>query len=203
MNKRYAPRLFRPISLSIGLIVALVLLVTFRGPLFEECPPLPAIEGIPRGAYFVCSPQDWACRGATAKNVASRLSSAQFEFLYHPACFYKDVHPRVFFCGDTSSEVQGHPRYDASDVRIILNAESEGFAASSSYGYYDIGITTIEKVPKGELMAQGVACKCTCPLLPLVCFKMTDSVNLIFCRNLSKKDQVTGALQLMQVSTAL
>jgi len=154
MNKRYAQKLFQPISLSIGLIIALAFLVLFRGPLFE-CPPLPTIEGIPQGAYFVCSSQDWACRGATARNVASRLSSAHFEFLYNPACFYKDVHPRVFFCGDTSTEVQGHPRYDASDVRIVLNAERKGVAASLPYGTYDIGITTIERVPKGELLAQG------------------------------------------------
>ena len=120
------------------------------------CPPLPLVSGVPVGAYFVCNyPHDWACFGATAKNLASKLSLPDFPLLYHPACFDADVHPRVYFCGGHG--VQGHPLYKGSDVRIIINAEADGMAAVAPFGEYDLGVTGTVSVPRAKLEALGEA----------------------------------------------
>ena len=121
-----------------------------------NCPQLPVISGVRTGAYFVCNyPLDWACFGATAKNLAQKLSTPDFPLVYDPACFDVDVHPRVYFCGGHG--VQGHPLYNSSDVRIIINAEAEGMAAVAPFGAYDLGITGIIRVPRAELQALGEA----------------------------------------------
>ena len=120
------------------------------------CPPLPIVNGVPTGAYFTCNyPLDWACFGATAQNLAVRLSTPDFPLLYDRACFDLDVHPRVFFCGGHG--VQGHAMYNESDVRIIINAESEGMVASAPGGLYDLGVTGITRVPFLELSNLGEA----------------------------------------------
>ena len=57
----------------------------------SACPPLPVVSGVQLGAYFMCNyPHDWACFGSTVKNLANKLSTPDFPFIFNPACF--DMH---------------------------------------------------------------------------------------------------------------
>jgi hypothetical protein len=122
-----------------------------------QCPPLPLVHGVRVGAYLVCAgPFDWVCVGATAAHVAERLSTPDFPVLYHPACFLAGVHPRIFLAG-IQSLLALSPYYDASDVRVLIDTESEGLPPSPPHGALppDIAITGSLTVPHAPLAALG------------------------------------------------
>jgi Glycosyltransferase family 10 (fucosyltransferase) C-term len=113
------------------------------------CPPLPAVNGTHRGAYFICYPSDTAC-GGFARNLARRLSTPDYLMLFEPACFGANVHPRVYFSGGHGTIFD--PLYSTSDIRIIYNPEADGLPAAAG-SLYDLGITGITSVPQADLTA--------------------------------------------------
>jgi hypothetical protein len=122
-----------------------------------QCPPLPLVHGVRVGAYLVCAgPFDWVCMGATAAHLAERLSTPDFPVLYHPACLLAGVHPRIFLAGTQSLLVQSLA-YDASDVRLLIDSETDGLPAQPTHGALppDIAVTGTLTVPHASLAALG------------------------------------------------
>lgn len=150
-----------------------------------SCPPLPIVSGLRIGAYFFCSyPQDWFCLSGLGKQLAKRLSTQEFPFVYHPACFNLDIHPRMFFCGSQGAcggnDGGAHLLYNSSDVRIVVNGEADVIRpVISAYGEYDLGISGIKSLPFEGLYALGSSAPAQV-YMPYVTFAVSFAFHALF-----------------------